>query len=98
MRPFLTLLTALLLAFLSVLHADDAPSKQNAGDAIMLAGDWVPVDPHQIDYDKLPRVTAEHATAEEWLRLDRPWFCGNATASFSLLPAISTHRGTMVLG
>ena len=33
MKPFLTLLTALLLAFLSVLHADDAPSKQNAGDA-----------------------------------------------------------------
>jgi hypothetical protein len=27
----------------------------------MLAGDWVPEDPHQIDYDKLPRVKAEHA-------------------------------------
>jgi len=28
---------------------------------IMLAGDWVPENPHQIDYEKLPRVTAKHA-------------------------------------
>lgn len=28
---------------------------------LMLAGDWLPADPHQIDYDKLPRVVAEHA-------------------------------------
>ena len=28
---------------------------------IMLAGDWAPDDPHQIDYAKLPRVPAEHA-------------------------------------
>jgi hypothetical protein len=26
----------------------------------MLAGDWMPADPHQIDYDKLPRVPGEH--------------------------------------
>ena len=29
-------------------------------NALMLAGDWVPEDPHQIDYEKLPRVEAEH--------------------------------------
>ena len=60
MKPFLTLLTALLLALLAVLHADDAPSKLNADNTLMLAGDWVPEDPHQIDYEKLPRVKAEH--------------------------------------
>ena len=27
----------------------------------MLAGAWLPDDPHQIDYAKLPRVPAEHA-------------------------------------
>lgn len=31
----------------------------------MLAGDWVPLDPHQIDYEKLPRVTAEHAVISD---------------------------------
>ena len=60
MKPFLTLLTALLLALLAVLHADDASSTQNADSPLMLAGDWVPEDPHQIDYEKLPRVKAEH--------------------------------------
>jgi hypothetical protein len=60
MKPFLTLLTALLVALLAVLHADDAPSKLNAGNTLMLAGDWVPEDPYQIDYEKLPRVKAEH--------------------------------------
>jgi len=28
---------------------------------IMLTGNWVPENPHQIDYEKLPRVTAKHA-------------------------------------
>lgn len=28
---------------------------------VMLSGDWLPEDPHQIDYEKLPRVPAEHA-------------------------------------
>ena len=33
----------------------------SAADPIMLAGDWVPTNPHQIDYHKLPRVPAQHA-------------------------------------
>lgn len=39
---------------------DDASSTQNVDSTLMLAGDWVPKDPHQIDYEKLPRVKAEH--------------------------------------
>ncbi|MCB1077907.1 MAG: hypothetical protein KDM64_08790, partial [Verrucomicrobiae bacterium] len=31
----------------------------------MLAGDWVPDDPHQIDYAKLPRVPSEHAVVSD---------------------------------
>jgi hypothetical protein len=60
MTNSLPLMTALLPGPLAVVHADDAPSKQTAGDAFMLAGDWVPEDPHQINYAKLPRVKAEH--------------------------------------
>jgi hypothetical protein len=57
-----TLLTALLLGPLSATHAADASHpKPKPDDAIMLAGDWAPDDPHQIDYAKLPRVPAEHA-------------------------------------
>ncbi|MEX2581147.1 MAG: hypothetical protein WD342_18965 [Verrucomicrobiales bacterium] len=34
---------------------------QDSDSPITLAGDWLPDDPHQIDYTKLPRVVAEHA-------------------------------------
>ena len=34
---------------------------QDPESPIMLAGEWVPKDPHQIDYEKLPRVPADHA-------------------------------------
>jgi len=60
MKHTLTLSIALLLAPHSFLYADDAPSKQKQENLLMLAGDWLPDDPHQIDYDKLPRAEAEH--------------------------------------
>ena len=60
---FAIVLSVLLWA--AALHAQaPAPkAKQIAGlnnAAKMLAGDWLPADPHQIDYKKLPRVTAKH--------------------------------------
>ena len=55
-----SLLLTLLLAPLAALHAADAP-KQRPDNVVMLAGYWLPEDPHQIDYEKLPRVEAEHA-------------------------------------
>lgn len=36
-------------------------AEKPTGETTMLAGSWLPKDPHQIDYDKLPRVPAEHA-------------------------------------
>ncbi|MCB1061929.1 MAG: exo-alpha-sialidase [Verrucomicrobiae bacterium] len=38
-----------------------AAGAQDFDSPIALAGDWLPDDPHQIDYTKLPRVVAEHA-------------------------------------
>lgn len=35
------------------------PSR-NPGSRIMLKGDWVPADPHTIDFERLPRVPVEH--------------------------------------
>ena len=31
----------------------------------MLAGDWVPADPQQIDFDALPRLPSEHASVSD---------------------------------
>jgi len=59
--PFLA---CLLLAPPLLLHADDAP-KQKRNNAVMLAGEWLPGDPHQIDHEKLPRVTAKHAVISD---------------------------------
>ena len=64
MKHTFTFLTAVLLAPLAALHAADAP-KPRPDNVVMLAGDWLPEDPHQIDYEKLPRVTAKHAVISD---------------------------------
>ncbi len=62
MKPLLkaSLFLGLALASTAGLRAADAGKAEPAA-AVMLAGDWLPEDPHQIDYAKLPRVPAEHA-------------------------------------
>ncbi|MEM1294165.1 MAG: sulfatase-like hydrolase/transferase [Verrucomicrobiota bacterium] len=45
----------------SVSASEQETETSDPASPIMLAGDWVPHDPHQIDYAKLPRVAAEHA-------------------------------------
>lgn len=55
----------ILLSSLTALHADDTPSNQKQNSALMLAGDWLPEDPHQIDYEKLPRVNAKHVVISD---------------------------------
>ena len=65
MRHTVTLLLVLLVPQCIALQAEDAVSKRDADNVIMLAGDWVPKDPHQIDYAKLPRVAAEHTVISD---------------------------------
>ena len=60
MKQSITLIITLLLAWPAALHAADGP-RQKPDNVLMLAGDWLPEDPHQIDYEKLPRVTARRA-------------------------------------
>ena len=59
-----SLFLTLLLAPPAALHAADAPNEE-PNNALMLDGDWLPEDPHQIDYEKLPRVTAKHAVISD---------------------------------
>jgi hypothetical protein len=53
---------AVALIAISAQAEDQKPNPETHRESpIMLAGDWLPGDPHQIDYEKLPRVTAKHA-------------------------------------
>lgn len=64
MKHILALFTALLLMPLAALQAADAP--QHAPDPrVMLAGPWVPENPHQLDFDALPKVPSEHAVVSD---------------------------------
>lgn len=47
-----------------VLHAADAP-QDKPDNPLMLAGDWLPADTHQIDYEKLPRVASGHVVVSD---------------------------------
>lgn len=42
-----------------------APLGKDLDSAVMLSGDWVPDDPREIDFDKLPRVRSEHAVISD---------------------------------
>ena len=52
---------AVALIAISAQAEDQKPNLEPDHESpITLAGSWVPDDPHQIDYEKLPRVKAEH--------------------------------------
>lgn len=38
---------------------------RNPGSRIMLTGDWVPKDPHTIDFERLPRVPVKHVIVSD---------------------------------
>lgn len=44
----------------------------NPGSPLMLAGDWVPDDPHKIDFAKLPRAPVQHAVVSDVRAADAP--------------------------
>ena len=48
-------------------EASNANAQSMTGAAVpaMLTGDWVPEDPHQIDFDNLPLVPGEHAIVSD---------------------------------
>ena len=39
----------------------------NPASPLMLAGSWVPADPHKIDFDALPRIPSQHAVVSDVL-------------------------------
>src|ERR1043166_562028 len=48
-------------------NSNSAPPnpKSNPGSRVMLAGPWVPADPHAIDFEALPHVPLEHVVVSD---------------------------------
>jgi hypothetical protein len=45
--------------------ADYPHPKKNPDSPVMLAGDWVPADPHQIDFFSLPETPSQHVVVSD---------------------------------
>jgi hypothetical protein len=54
------------VAALAALAAQPQPAGPLASP-VMLAGPWVPADPHTIDFDRLPRIPSQHAIVSDVL-------------------------------
>ncbi|HOX02170.1 MAG TPA: exo-alpha-sialidase [Candidatus Paceibacterota bacterium] len=71
----LTTMAAILLgigpAETAAVAAEPSPSLadphpvSNPTSLVMLAGDWMPQNPHQIDFDRLPRIPVQHAVVSD---------------------------------
>jgi len=56
----------LLLAVVApVFAAESVPPPINPSSPTMLSGDWVPNDPHQLDFTALPRVPSQHVVIND---------------------------------
>lgn len=64
-RAILLFMSLACWALGTVAYAADPPFQAGDTNAPMLAGDWLPEDPHQIDYKKLPCVTAKHVVISD---------------------------------
>ncbi|MFC5411776.1 exo-alpha-sialidase [Larkinella bovis] len=74
-KPLLTLLAGSLLSVTVLAQSKPgAPSKphpaNNPHSPMMLAGDWMPDHPHQIDFNKLPKVPSQHVIVND-VRLEK---------------------------
>ncbi len=57
------------LVFCTIAWDDPSPllphPEKNPESPVMLAGDWVPDDPHSIDFNRLPKVPSEHVVVND---------------------------------
>ncbi len=69
---------------------------------LMLAGDWIPANPHTIDFDRLPRIPSQHAVVSDVLaaggrRVNQHnylvHFAGKFWAMWSDGPGVSRGQG-----
>ncbi len=51
-------------------EADYPHPAQNPSSKVMLQGDWVPEDPHQINFDSLPKIPGEHVVISDVREVD----------------------------
>src|SRR6187549_2640587 len=65
MRPHVASLLFLSLQVGAALAADPPHPVKNPASPVMLVGSWAPDDHHRIDFDRLPRVSAEHVVVSD---------------------------------
>lgn len=63
MRTFVTLF--LFTGIVGQLSAAPPHPATNPASPLMLAGDWLPTDPHRLDFDSLPRLASEHVVVSD---------------------------------
>jgi hypothetical protein len=57
----------ILLPFISCIEEDSNQphTENNPHSSIMLKGEWVPEDPHKIDFENLPRIKSQHVIVSD---------------------------------
>ncbi|MSU48290.1 MAG: hypothetical protein EXS37_04220 [Opitutus sp.] len=89
------------LTFAASEPASRSDAKKNPA-SVMLAGDWMPANPHDIDFDALPRIPSQHAVVSDVLaagghRVNQHnylvYFAGRFWAMWSDGPGVSRGQG-----
>ena len=57
----------LMFSFTSIAAIAPPHPVKNPSSPLMLAGEWVPANPHDIDFDRLPRIPSKHAVVSDVL-------------------------------
>jgi hypothetical protein len=61
------ILACLCLAVMTLRAATPGAAAFDPASPVMLAGPWVPANPREIDFDRLPRIPSEHAVVSDVL-------------------------------
>ncbi len=64
-RPAFLLAASLTAVAMTAATSAPPHPARNPASRIMLAGDWVPPNPHTIDFERLPRVPAQHIVVSD---------------------------------
>ena len=94
----------LLFSFCKIDEGEAPPHPvNNPGSPIMLRGDWVPEDPHKLDFENLPRIASQHVIVSDAKQHDGvnqhnylTWYNGKFWMMWSDGPGVEDRVGQRV--